>query len=155
MYLQVIFIFGSGSSLVIITWSGSSSLDIDHHLIEIIITGSGSSLDIITGYGSSLDLDHHYRIIIIGSRSSLDLDHHHGCYLMILLVTGSSIELALFHTGCRPSYHVGLIQHLYLTYSSEWTIQHLHITYSSERHTHHLHMTYSSERLAQHSHLIM
>ena len=27
---------------------------------------------------------------------------------MILLVTGSSTELALFHAGCRPSHHVGL-----------------------------------------------
>ena len=27
---------------------------------------------------------------------------------MILLVTGSSTELALFHAGCRPSIHVGL-----------------------------------------------
>ena len=27
---------------------------------------------------------------------------------MILLVTGSSTELALFHVGCRPSQHVGL-----------------------------------------------
>ena len=27
---------------------------------------------------------------------------------MILLVTGSSTELALFHVVCRPSLHVGL-----------------------------------------------
>ena len=27
---------------------------------------------------------------------------------MILLVTGSSTEPALFHDGCRPSHHVGL-----------------------------------------------
>ena len=28
---------------------------------------------------------------------------------MILLVTGSSTEPALFHAGCRPTYHVGLL----------------------------------------------
>ena len=33
---------------------------------------------------------------------------------MILLVTGSSTEPTLFHVGCRPSLHVGLLQHLYL-----------------------------------------
>ena len=27
---------------------------------------------------------------------------------MILLITGSSTEPALFHVGCRPSLHVGL-----------------------------------------------
>ena len=36
---------------------------------------------------------------------------------MILLVTGSSIEPTLFHVGCRPSLHVGILQHLYLTLS--------------------------------------
>ena len=56
------------------------------------------------------------------------------CYLMILLIIGSSTEPAFFHAGCRPSHHVGLLQHLYLTYSSEWPTQHLHLTYSSERH---------------------
>ena len=33
---------------------------------------------------------------------------------MILLITGSSTELALFHAGCRPSHHVGI--HLALTF---------------------------------------
>ena len=65
--IQVIFVFKS-----------SSSLDLDHLSIWIImghhhwiwiITGSRSSWGIITGYGSSLDLDHHWI-------SSLDLDHH-------------------------------------------------------------------------------
>ena len=71
IHIQFIFIFKS-----------SSSLDLDHHLIQIIITRSRSSLDldhlgdIIIGFGSSLDLDHHCQIIITGSRSSLDLDHH-------------------------------------------------------------------------------
>ena len=36
---------------------------------------------------------------------------------MILLITGSSIEPALFHAGCRPTLYVGLFQHLYLTLS--------------------------------------
>ena len=105
-------------------FKSSSSSDLDHHSIWIIITGSGSSLDIITGSGSSLDLDHHWT-------SSLDLDHHsiriitagsssldhHGCYLVIRLITGSSTEPTLFHVGCRPSLHVGLLQRLYLTLS--------------------------------------
>ena len=82
IHLQVIFIFKSASS-----GSGSSSLDLDHHSICIIITGSRSSLYldhhhwiwIITGSGSSsLNLDHHsIWIIITGFGSSLDLDHHH------------------------------------------------------------------------------
>ena len=88
--LQVI--IGSGSSWNIITGSGSS-LDLDHHHW--------------TGSGSSLDLDHYCWIIITGSGSSLDLDQH-WCYLMILLVIGSSTEPALFHAGCRPTLHVGL-----------------------------------------------
>ena len=62
------------------------------------------------GSGSSLDL-HQF-----GSGTSL-LDHHHGCYLLILLVIGSSIEPTFFHAGCRPSLHVDLFQHLYLTLS--------------------------------------
>ena len=82
----------SGSSWNIITGSGSS-LDLDHHHW--------------TGSRSTLDLDHHCWIIITGSRSSLDLDHP-WYYLMILLITGSSTELALFHVGCRPTHHVGL-----------------------------------------------
>ena len=94
LHIQVIFIFKSSSS--------SSYL----HLQVIFIFRSRSSLD----------LDHHGWIISTGSRSSLDLDHH-WCYLMILLVTGSSTELSLFHVRCRPSLHVGLLQCLYLTLS--------------------------------------
>ena len=67
----------------------TSSLDLDHLLIWINITG--------------LDLDHHsIWIIITGYGSSLDLDQY-WCYLMILLVIGSSTELALFHAGCSPT----------------------------------------------------
>ena len=76
----------------------SSSSSIHLHLQVIFIIGSGSSLDIITGSGSSLDLDHHYWIIITRSRSSLG--HHHRCYLWILLVIGTFTEPVLFHTGC-------------------------------------------------------
>ena len=94
LYLQVFYVFKSSSSTshlhiqVIFTWiwiitrSRSSSLDLDHHSIWIIITRSRSSL----------------------------LDHHHGCYLMILLIIGISIEPALFHVSCRPILHVGLHQ---------------------------------------------
>ena len=87
LHLQVIFIFNSSSSSTHI-----------HHRIWII-TRSRSS---------SLDLDHHWIWIISGSGRSL-LDHHHGCYLLILLVTGIYTEPALFHVGCRPSLHVGLL----------------------------------------------
>ena len=94
--------------------SGSSFSSRHLHLQFIfiwiwIITRSGSS---------SLDLDHHSIWIISGSETSL-LDHHHGCYLLILLITGSSIDPALSHAGCRPSLQVGLhlLQHLYLTES--------------------------------------
>ena len=80
----------------------SSFLDLDHHhWIWIIIIGSGSSLDLDHHWTSSLDLDHS-SIWIISS-------HHHLCYLMILLIIGSSIETAFFHAGCRPSHHVGLL----------------------------------------------
>ena len=90
--------------------SGSSSSPC--HLQVIFI-----QIWIITRYGlSSLDLDHHSIWIISGSGTSL-LDHHHRCYLLILLVLGSSTEPTLFHAGCRPSLHVGLFQHLYLTLS--------------------------------------
>ena len=83
--------------------------------------------------------------------------HHHMCYLMILLVTGSSTEPAFFHAGCRPSHHVHLLQCLYLTYSSEWPSQHLHLTYSSERNAQHLHLimqepTITSKRPSTHIH---
>ena len=94
LHLQVIFIFKS-----------SSYLNLDHHW------------NIITRFGSSLDLDHHLIWIITVGSSSLD---HHGCYLMILLIIGSSIEPALFHARCRPSHHVGLLLCLYLTLKSEW-----------------------------------
>ena len=69
---------------------------------------------------------------------------------MILLVTGSSIELALFHAGCRPSLHVGLhlLQQLYLTMGgthptsmSERPAQHWHLTMRGT------HPTYMSERI--------
>ena len=76
------------------------------------------------------------------------------CYLMILLVTRSSTEPALFHDGCRPSHHVGLLQYLYLTYSLEWPTQHLHLTYLLERHAQHLDLTYSSKRHALTSDLV-
>ena len=113
LHLHAIFFSGSGSSLNldhhhwiilnhhhwiwIITQSGSSSLD----WIWIITWSRSSSLD--HTQSSSLDLDHHSIWIII---AGLDLDHHsiwiiivgsslldhHGCYLMILLITGSSTE---------------------------------------------------------------
>ena len=95
--LQVIFIFKS------------SSLDLDHfsiwiimehhHWIWIISRSGSTSLDLIWiitwSVSSLLDLDHHWL-------SSLDLDHH-WCYLMILLIIGSSTDPALFHAGCRPT----------------------------------------------------
>ena len=128
LHLQVFFIFKSSSSLDldhlsiwiimehhhwiwIITehhhwiWINITGLDLDHHSIWINITGLDldhhSICIITTGSRSSLDLDHHWL-------SSLDLDHH-WCYIMILLVTGSSTEPALFHAGCRPSLHVGIL----------------------------------------------
>ena len=88
----------------------------EHHHWIWIISRSGSSWNIIIGSRSSLDLDHCWL-------SSLDLDHP-WCYLMILLVIGSSTEPAIFHAGCRPSLHVGLFQHLHLinTWCEEWLI---------------------------------
>ena len=80
-------------------------------IIWIIIESSSSSSHL------HLDLNHHHSIwIISGSETSL-LDHHHRCYLLILLIIGSSTELSLFHVGCSPSLQVGLClpQHLYLT----------------------------------------
>ena len=83
-----------------------------------------------------MDLDHHgIWIIITGSRSSL-LDQHHWCYLMILLITWISTQLALFHAGCRPSHNVGL--HPTLTSDHVGT-----------------NPIIISERQAQHSHLTM
>ena len=99
MHLQVIFILDLDhhSIQIIITGSGSSSLNLDHHSIWIIITRSGSSLDldhhhwiqIITRSGSLLlDLDYHsIWIITTGSRSSLDLDHLRD------IITGSESQL--------------------------------------------------------------
>ena len=81
--LQVI--FGSGSSLDldhhhwiwIISRSGSSSLDLDHLLIQIIIEHHHWIWIISRSGTTSLDLDHlSIQIIIAGSGSSLDLDHH-------------------------------------------------------------------------------
>ena len=103
LHLQVIFIIESGSSLDldhhhwiwIITRSGSLSLDLDHYSI-CIITGQHHWIWIITRSGSLLG-------IMIGSGSSLNLDEYE-CYLMILLVIGSSIEPTLLHAGCRPSH---------------------------------------------------
>ena len=107
--LQVIFIFKS-----------SSSSDLDHHSIWIItghhhwiwiITGHHHWIWIITGSGSSLNLDHFFWIIITQSGSSLG--HLHGCYLLILLIIGISIEPALFHVGCTSTvpvlFHTGCI----------------------------------------------
>ena len=72
----------------------------------------GTSLLLWIKSGSSSKLDHHWIIIITASALSIN-----WCYLSILLVIGSSTELALLHVGCRPSLHVGLhiLQHLYLT----------------------------------------
>ena len=108
LHLQVIFIFRLSSS------SSHLHLDPDHHSIWIIITRSRSSLDLDHHWTSSMDLDHHSIWIITAGSSSLD---HQGCYLMILVITGISTEPALFHVGCRPSLHVGLLQRLYLTLS--------------------------------------
>ena len=92
--------------------SGSSYL----HLQVIFIFKSSSSLD----------LDHLWIWNINGSRSSL-LDHHHRCYLLILLVTGSSTEPTLFHAGCRPSLHVGLLTALISYPKSEWPTHHVYL----------------------------
>ena len=56
---------------------------------------------------------------------------------MIILVTRSSIEPSLFHSGCRPNLHVGLhlLHHFYLT--MEWT----HPRTMWERPAQHLHLT--------------
>ena len=78
LHLQVISIFKSPSS------SSHLHLDLDHHSIQIIITGSGSSLDldqlwsIISGSGSSLNLDHLCQIII--TRYSWVLSHDSSCH---------------------------------------------------------------------------
>ena len=94
--------------------SGSSSSPRHLQVFFIFKSSSYSShrIWIITGH-------HHWIWIITTGSSSLD---HHGCYLMILLVRGSSTEPALFHASCRPSLHVGLIQRLYLTPSQNGPI---------------------------------
>ena len=68
---------------------------------------------------------------------------------MILLVTGSSTEPALFHAGCRPSLHVGiyLLWHLYLTTCQKGPP----LTSDHGRNT----FTTMLERNLQHSHLTM
>ena len=114
---------------------GSSSSHL-HLQVIFIVKSSSSSLDhhwIIIKFGSSLDLEHHW-IIIVASTISIK-----WCYIIILLIIRSSIELAIFHAGCRPRIQVGihLLQHLYLTMRgthprtmSEWPTQHLHISFS-------------------------
>ena len=85
----------------------SSLYHLGHHQVLVIFKSSSYSSHL------HLDLDHHSIWIIISSRTSL-LDHHHRCYLLILLIIGSSTKPVLFHVGCRPSLHVGLFQHFYL-----------------------------------------
>ena len=130
---QVIFKSSSSSSHIHhqVIFIKSRSL-LDHHR-NWIITGSLSKLDhhwIIIKARSSLD--HHQSWIIIKAISSLD--HHYysvisikWCYLSILLVTGSSTEPTLFHAGCRPSLHVGLLLALISSPKLEWTAQHLYL----------------------------
>ena len=47
---------------------------------------------------------------------------------MILLVTGSSTEPALFHVGCRPTHHVGLL----LALTSDLLVKKAHPTLTSD-----------------------
>ena len=54
---------------------------------------------------------------------------------MILLVTRSSTEPSLFHAGCRPILNVGLLQHLYLTYSLERHSTHIHLGRNTSYHS--------------------
>ena len=109
--LQVIFITGSGSSLDL-DLHRTSSLDLDHYSIWIIMTGLDLDHHSIWIIITRQYLDHHSICIInAGSRSSLDLDQH-WCYLMILLVIGSSTDPALFHASCRPRFNVGLPLHI-------------------------------------------
>ena len=94
----------------VFSWHSSST--------QVFITGSSSKLDhhqswIIIKVGSYSKLDHNWIIIIITAPDIL----RKWCYLSILLIIGSSIEPTLFHASCRPSLHVGLFQHLYLTLS--------------------------------------
>ena len=126
LHLQVISIFNSSSS----SFVSGSSLNLDHHhWIWIIIIGTPSldldhpSIWIISG-ASYLDLDHPLIWIISAVSSTLNL---HGCYLMILLVTRSSTEPALFHPGYRPSVRVGLLPALISDPKTEWPTQHLYL----------------------------
>ena len=138
LHLQVIFIFKSsrsGSSLDLDDHR-TSSQDLDHHSIWIIITG--------------LDLDHHSiwiisldRIWIITRSGSLllDLDHHsiwisriHHNWIWIITRSGSSLVIIMcvisrhrkfyrtspFSCWLQAQPTLGLWQPLYLTYSSEW-----------------------------------
>ena len=74
LHLQVFFVIESGSSLDL-DHHRTSSLDLDHLSIWIIITGldlDHHSIWINTG----LDLDHHSIWITTAGSSLLDLDHH-------------------------------------------------------------------------------
>ena len=46
-------------------------------------------------------------------------------------MTWSYTEPTLFHAGCRPILHVGLLQHLYLTYSLERHSTHIHLGWNT------------------------
>ena len=132
---------------IIITGSGSS-LDLDHHLIWIITTGS-SSLDhyliwIITGARSSSHIECHLIWIVIKSGSS-HLDHNQVwiiiiCYLIMVLSRLFSSQEVLQSQYCRPTLHVGLHQHLYLTLKSEWPSQLLHLTSACQKGTPNTHI---------------
>ena len=93
-----------------------------------------SSLDQIWIITRSSSKSYHHWIIIIITASAILIK---WCYLLILLVIGSSTEPSLFHASCRPSLHVGihLLQHLYLAMGGthprtmlERSTQHLHLT---------------------------
>ena len=98
-------------------------------------------------------------IIITKSRSSVG--HHHRCYLLILLVIGSSTEPTLFHVGCRPSLHVGLFQHLYLTLSQNVPPSTYNLLCRNQSYNHSTHISpcgntsHNPIRNFQHSHLTM
>ena len=79
---------------------------LNHHQVWIII-GSSSSLDHhwINIKSSSSLYQHQVWIIIIITASAISINWFH---LSILLIMGSSTKVAPFHTGCRPSLHVGL-----------------------------------------------
>ena len=142
LHLQVIFIFGSGSSLNLDRHK-TSSLDLDHHSIWIIITGLDldhhHQIQIITRYGSSLDWiwiitrSGSLRVIITGSGSQLDLDLLWSS--SYVLSHDSSCHRKFYRASLLSSWVyayllIGLWQPLHLTYSSKWW-QPLHLTYSS------------------------